>query len=128
MRTVLIKSRVAFNGWLGFIVLRPTKNFLKCSKKPRLHTRRMSQTNNNIPESVAEIVDQVIDDLALKDRVTLANLEESEIAIIMMTDYIQHKLSKWPFQHDEKDLIEPEVIVKEICTRLRDTHKLRIVK
>ena len=88
----------------------------------------MNQTNNNIPEIVAEIVDQVIDDLSLKDRVKLANIEESEIAIIMMTDYIQCKLNKWSFQHEETDLIEPEVIVKEICNRLRGTHKLRIVE
>ena len=88
----------------------------------------MSRTNNNFPGSVAEIVDRIIDDLALKDRVTLANLEESEITIIMMTDPIQKKLNKWPFQHDETDRIEPEVVVKEICNRLKDTHKLRIVK
>ena len=90
----------------------------------------MNQTTNNTPESVNEIVDQVIDDLSLKDRVTMANLEDDDITIIntLMTDYIQSKLNDWSIQHDETDLTEPKTIIKEIWKRLRETHKLRIVE
>ena len=76
----------------------------------------MNREKNNILESVAEIVDQVIDDLSLKDRVTMANLEDDDIAIIntLMMDYIQSKLNEWSIQHEEADLTEPQTIIKEI--------------
>jgi hypothetical protein len=68
--------------------------------------------------------------LSLEDRATIANLEEDNIEIIntLMTDYIQSKLSEWAIQYKEADLTEPETIVKEIWKRLRETHKLRVVK
>ena len=90
----------------------------------------MNQANNNIPESVAEIVDKVIDDLSVKDRVTLASFGEEEISILhtLMTDYIKCKLNEWSILHEETDLNEPRCIIKEIWRRLRETHKLRIVK
>ena len=48
-------------------------------------------------KAIDEIVDQVIDDLSLRDRVTMANLDEDQIEIIntLMTDYIQTKLKEW---------------------------------
>lgn len=90
----------------------------------------MNQANNNIPESVAEIVDKVIDDLSLKDRVTLASFGDEEISIIhtLMTDYMRSKLNEWSILHEETDLTEPKCIIKEIWKRLRETHKLRIIK
>jgi hypothetical protein len=33
----------------------------------------MNQAKNNISKAVAEIVNQVIDDLSLEDRITMAN-------------------------------------------------------
>ena len=90
----------------------------------------MNRTNNSISESVAEIVDQVIDDLSLKDKVAMANLEDDNIAIInmLMTDYIQSKLEEWFIHYGETDLTEPKEIVKEIWNRLRETHRIRIVR
>ena len=72
----------------------------------------MNQTSDNIPESLAKIVDQVIGELSLEDRATIANLEEDDIEIIntLMTDYIQSKLSEWSIQYKEADLTEPETI------------------
>ncbi len=90
----------------------------------------MNQTNNNIPKTVAEIVDQIIDELSLEDRVTMANLEDDQIEFInqLITRYIQNKLNERSIEQEETDLTEPETIVKEIWNRLRETHKLRVVK
>jgi ribosomal protein S13 len=90
----------------------------------------MNQTNNNISKSVAEIVDQVIDDLSLEDRVIMANLEDDQIEFInkLIADYIQTKLNESLIKKGEMDLTEPEAIVKEVWNRLRETHKLRVVK
>ena len=90
----------------------------------------MNQTNNNISKAVAEIVDQVIDDLSLEDRVTMANLEDDQIEFvnILIGDYIQNKLDEQSIKQKESDLTEPEAIVKEVWKRLKKTHKLRVVK
>jgi len=90
----------------------------------------MNQKNNNIHESVAEIVDKAIDDLSVKDRVTLASFGEEEISIIhtLMTDYIRSKVNEWSILHEETHLTEPRCIIKEIWKRLRETHKLRVVE
>ncbi len=90
----------------------------------------MNQTKNNIPKTVDEIVNQIIDDLSLKDRVTMANLEDDQIEFIntLMTDYIQTKLEEWSVEQEETDLTETETIINEIWNRLRVTHKLRIVR
>ncbi len=89
----------------------------------------MNQSKNDIPDAVAEIVDQVIDDLSLEDRVTMANLEADQIEFInkLMADYIQNKLNERSNKQKGKDLTEPEAIVKEVWNRLRETHKLRVV-
>ncbi len=90
----------------------------------------MNQASNNISKAVAEIVDQVIDDLSLEDRVTMANFEDDQIEFInkLLADYIQNKLNERSNKQEETDLTEPEAIVKEVWNRLRETHKLRVVK
>jgi hypothetical protein len=42
----------------------------------------MNQSKNNISEPVAKIVDHVIEELSLEDRVTMANLEDDQIEFI----------------------------------------------
>ena len=77
-----------------------------------------------------EIVDQVIDDLSLEDRVTMANLEDDQIEFInqVMTEYIESKLIEWPVEQGEMDIAEPSTIINEIWNRLRESHKLRVVE
>jgi hypothetical protein len=84
----------------------------------------------DLPKKVLEIADQIIDDLSLKDRVTMANLEDDQIEFInaLMTHYIQNNLDELSIKMEETDLIEPEAIVKEVWNRLKETHKLRVVK
>jgi hypothetical protein len=83
-----------------------------------------------IPPIVDEIVNQVIDDLSLEDRVTMANLEDDEIEFInkLIAEYIQSKLNERSVDQEETDLTEPEAIVRQIWNRLRETHKLKVVK
>lgn len=87
-------------------------------------------SENPTPTTVDEIADQVIDDLSLNERVTMANLEDDQIAFInkLLTEYIRSKSKKWAAKQREPDTWEPEAIVKEIWNRLRETHRLRIVK
>jgi hypothetical protein len=86
--------------------------------------------NIDLSETVDEIVGQVIDDLSLKDRLTIANLgkDQLEFINILMVDYIQDKLKERSVKHEEMDLTEPETIVREVWNRLRETHTLRVVK
>ncbi len=60
----------------------------------------------------------------------MANLEDDQIEFInkLMADYIQNKLNEWSIKQEEMDLTEPEAIVKEVWNRLRETHRLRVVK
>ncbi len=90
----------------------------------------MNQTKNNISKAIDEIVNQVIGDLSLENRVTLANLEDDQIEFInkVVADYIQNKLNEQSIEQEETDIAEPEAIVKEVWNRLRESHKLRVVK
>ena len=74
----------------------------------------MNQKNNTIPESVAVIADQVIDELSVEDRVRIAKLGTDEISIIhtLMTDYIRSKVNEWSILHEKTDLNEPKCIIK----------------
>ena len=90
----------------------------------------MNQINNSISDTVGEIVNQIIDDLPLEDRVTISKLEEDQIEFInnLIANYIQNKLEEHSLKQDEADLTEPDSIVKEVLNRLRNTHNVRVVK
>lgn len=45
-----------------------------------------------------------------------------------MTDYIQSKLKEWSIEKEEMDITEPEAIIEKIWNRLRDTHRIKIIK
>ena len=87
-------------------------------------------SENRAFSTVNEIADQVINDLSLNERVTMANLEDDQIAFInkLLSDYIQSKLKQLAAKQGEADPREAEAIIKEIWNRLRETHRLRIVK
>jgi hypothetical protein len=87
-------------------------------------------SKNRAPTTVNEIADQVINDLSLNERVTMANLEDDQIAFInkLLAEYIRGKSKKWALKHGEPDTLEAKAIIKEIWNRLRETHRLRIVK
>lgn len=100
----------------------------------------MNQSKNNISGLVAEIADQIINEMSLKDRIKMANLDESQISKTnqLLILYIEGKLkilsSKqetngiYEIPLDEIESTEATLIVNEIWKRLRETHRLKVVE
>ena len=100
----------------------------------------MNQSKNNISGLVAEIADQIINEMSLKDRIKMANLDESQIFKTnqLLILYIEGKLKIlssrqetngiYEIPLDEIDSTEATLIVNEIWKRLRETHRLKVVE
>ena len=100
----------------------------------------MNQSKNNISGLVAEIADQIINEMSLKDRIKMANLDETQIFKTnqLLILYIEGKLkilsSKqetngiYEIPLDEIESTEATLIVNEIWKRLRETHRLNVVE
>jgi hypothetical protein len=96
----------------------------------------------NQPETIAAAVNQLISDMSLKDRATVANMTEREVLLLDTTlgRYISEKLDKWianrefaasytqltgkTFEKTEA----PAIMMIALWQQLKKTHKLRIVK
>jgi hypothetical protein len=95
------------------------------------------------PETVREAIEILISDLPLKVKTTIANMTEDELITLNanLGRYILDKFGLWSGNeklvesclalanyplHDEDDAVA--VIVKELWQKLRQTHKLRIVR
>jgi hypothetical protein len=95
------------------------------------------------PETVEEAIETLISDLPLKEKTTIANMAEDELIKLNanLGRYILDKFGLWSGNeklaesclaranyplHDEDDAAA--VIVKELWQKLRQTHKLRIVR
>jgi len=96
-----------------------------------------------LPDSVDAAVDLIIDAMSLKDRTQLANFRAEEIAALQLTLglYIKAKLDLWSgrsaFDYACEVAAKQEkmdktnmtmVLIKLIWKKLRQTHRLRIVK
>jgi hypothetical protein len=95
------------------------------------------------PKTAQAAVDIIINDMHLKDRALMANLKAEEIAPLQLTLglYIKKKLDVWsrdPSLYDscvaaaEKEKLDksnlPMVLIKMMWKKLKDTHRLRVVK
>lgn len=95
------------------------------------------------PITADSVIDIIINEMHLKDRTLLANLRKEELAPLQLTLglYIKKKLDTWLkdetlarscVQAAEKENLDtsnmPMVIIKLMWKRLRDTHRLRVVK
>ena len=95
------------------------------------------------PKTVEEAVDRLIRELSLKDKTTISNLAGDELINLHITlgDYIRNEFGLWSGNKDlmtscctiaETDKIHEEtastIIIEELWKRLRETHKLRVVK
>jgi hypothetical protein len=97
----------------------------------------------NPPQTVQEAVENLIAQLPLKQKATIANMAESELIKLNATlaRYILNKFGLWSGNlnliescqtqanyplHNQDDAAA--VIVKELWRRLKETHKLRIIK
>jgi hypothetical protein len=78
--------------------------------------------NKQVKNYVPQIVDEIISQMPLEERVSLANMEKKEIIVLqgVFDLYIRIKVDP----EDE----EYENIMHELWKRVRETHRLRVVK
>ncbi len=104
----------------------------------------MNQSDNHKPNTVDQVVDEIIAELTLAERVGTADLDEDEFRALELTlgKFIRYKLEHLDFGVNTelmkdclakagKSLDEVDaatVIIKELWKRLRETHRLRAVK
>ncbi len=77
------------------------------------------------PAIVKEIVDDLISKLSLKEKIGIANMELSNVESLdfVFSSYIKIKTGIGP-----EDKKEYSIILKELWKKLRDSHRLRVVK
>jgi hypothetical protein len=105
-----------------------------------IDTKRKS---SKLPKTVDLAVDRLIDELSLKDRTTLGNLTEDELSLlhINLGEYIRNEFGLWSGNEDlmiscctiaKMDKIHEDtastIIIEKLWERLRETHKMRVVK
>jgi hypothetical protein len=95
------------------------------------------------PKTVEEAVERILKDMPLKNRSTMANLREEELPSLQLTLglYIKRLLDQWPQDEafaasciaasreegmDESSLTM--VMIKKLWKKLKETHRLRVVK
>jgi hypothetical protein len=103
---------------------------------------RQSTLPGHLPGTVAAAVDQLISNLSLKDRATIANMTEREVLLLEATlgRYISENLDRWVtdsafmasyIHFTGKAFVRAEatgVILRELWQKLKVSHKLRVVK
>jgi len=95
------------------------------------------------PITVDQAVKRLISELSLKDKTTIANMAEIELSVLHMTigEYIRNEYGLWSGNDDllnsccffaKKDKVSEDeassIIIRELWKRLRDSHKLRVVR
>jgi hypothetical protein len=103
----------------------------------------MDKVFNGTPTTVDEAVDQIINSISLRERIMMANLKKNQMVLLeqLYSLHIREKLKEWSgnkelmknclahFENYTLDEIQLEaVIIKELLKRLRETHKLRVIK
>ena len=73
-------------------------------------------------DTIDQIVDEIISDMPLEERVSLANMQEEDVDILqgVYDLYIRSKVDP-----EDEDY---ENIMHELWIRLKKTHRLRVVK
>ena len=104
----------------------------------------MKQFEKNHPNTVDQVVNEIIAELPLEARVSTANLDENEFRVVELTleRFIRDRLDKMDVAVNKKlmeDCLEKAgqsldevdaaaVILKVLWNRLRETHRLRVIK
>ena len=83
-----------------------------------------SKDINNELSSADEIIEEIISELPLKERVAIANMNKEDVEMLknVFDKYVRGKTDT------EVDDSEYTNIMNNLCTKLRQTHKLRVVK
>jgi hypothetical protein len=102
-----------------------------------------SEEDTTLPESVDEAVDRLIPKMEIKQKVALANMNEEDLELLHTTSgrYFEAVFRLWT---ENEALMEScrersgikdlhpdsafQIIIEALWERLRDTHKLRVVK
>ena len=73
-------------------------------------------------DNIDQIVDEILSEMSLEDRVSLANMEEEDVDILqgIFDLYIRKKIDPEDEDHEN--------IMHEVWNRLKKTHRLRVVK
>ena len=105
----------------------------------------MNQSDKDNPRTVDVVVDEIIAELTLEERVGTADLDENEFHVVELTlgKLIRYKLDQLEVGVNEalrddcisrsgrstlNDTDAAAVILKEVWERLKETHRLRVVK
>ena len=106
------------------------------------HNDKLDKSLDN-PRTVDEAVEQILADFPLRDQVETAILTEEDLAILqaVLANYIGDKLDEWSFSKElyndciskaDHELLDEAdtatIILRELWERLRETHRLRVVK
>jgi hypothetical protein len=104
----------------------------------------MNSSDQDTPSFLDALITDMIADMPLEDRVSTANLEESEIRILQLTlrKYVKHRINQFNETGNEElkkeciavsgieslnDAEAASVVLKELWKQLRETHRLRVV-
>jgi hypothetical protein len=95
------------------------------------------------PRTVNDAVGRLILILSLKDKTTIANMAEVELSVLHTTlgEYIRNEFGLWSGNEDllisccfmvKRDKVSQDeassIIIRELWKRLKESHKLRVVK
>ena len=75
-------------------------------------------------QSLSQIVDEIISELPLNDRVSTAYMNKNDVAVLqsVFEMYVRSKIGS---EFDDKEF---ENIMSELWKRLKETHRLRVVR
>ena len=75
-----------------------------------------------IQDTVYQIVDEILSEMPLEERVSLANMKQKDVEVLqgVFDLYIRRKVDP-----DDEEYTE---IMNELWKRVRETHRLRVVK
>ena len=104
----------------------------------------MNQSDKNCLTTVDEVVNEIIAELTLAERVSAADLDENEFRVVelILGKYIRHRLDQLDVGVNKKlmkdclsksgesldEVDAATVILRELWNLLRETHRLRAVK
>ena len=105
----------------------------------------MNQSDKNYLTTVDQVIDEIIAEMPLDDRVRTANLDEDGLLILQLglgkylrylidnqSEDVNEKLMKDCIKQSGNETMDEaeaaSYILKELWNRLRETHKLRAVK
>ncbi|MBU2520801.1 MAG: hypothetical protein KKD50_01080, partial [Proteobacteria bacterium] len=71
-----------------------------------------------------EIIEEIISELPLKERVAIANMNKADVEMLknVFNKYVRGKSD---IEMDDNEYTD---IMNTLCTKLRQTHKLRVIK